>query len=1266
MLNYPGHRFKTLRSHNSFELLEPRRLLASIAWDGGPTKDGTNLLDPVNWAGDVLPGPADHVTIQAVGTPTLTLNGDLTVLSLLATDRVRIDAGTLHVLTTGNMQSGGGITLNGGTLRGGTWQGSGLVATVNVNNRLVDAKFPPATFNGGSLIIGGTTTFTSMIARNMFTLGATPGAKIQFPISVQTGGMFIEMADEDGTFSLHSSNLTIQNGSTLTIGSNESHAHKMLLDFSSEMSFGQQGGTLKILADRFVNRSTIVLPSIGSLLIESPRVENFGAMYANAGTMAANGGWWVNHGLVAGGEKYVNILTSTFENKGTLQGGKLTLTVTGMHGNAGELLFETPKTRLALAGVFELAGPDSITVFGSLVLDGKYTLASDLIIDPYASLELMGQPELLGTIEAYGRLIITGSVTLSDLHRVHPFHRVDLAGNLDLEGGTLTIGELAGDWNYGGTIRNGVIDARAQVLEAFTVHLMLKNVQVYGEVIASADISLAGTTQVEKITLVFAHLGLDPGMTLHGTIVVASGSDPAWPYVRIGTNTLGGFTIGEDCEIILESGFEGTVTFGWAFNNKTTSVVNRGTIRVEGGQLHGGLIDRNEGMIEVVSGGFAARVMENTGTISALHTGASIGLGGETDKNAINHGSIHVGTGASAYITTGFINEGTFTFDGVLSLIGGGVTIIDLGEYSRGPNGSIRLEGLWQLEGATLWADLRTGSIVLDAYFTDGVLEAVEGSHFIPATAFLNNVEVRDTLVLTTAGSRVTLSGSTRFESLHLRGGSQVRIYAPYVLKDDIYLEPTDTDAAPFYRIVLDGFGKPVTIDEGAEIIGTSGFTGKVEIAGEYSDARTHLFNKGVIRMEGAGTSLYVLSQELHNEGLIETLNGGTLQVRSLKWRSNTGWIRSEGGTLNVMGSGTTEALGFDRIEVINGVGELSMALDNAGDVLRIDESKSMWQMRSSWITGGVIEIAEGHSLVVGRSNHTMTTVSFRASSVEVRGEILMPNRHTDITFDGSTTAHAVRMIADGTAIEVPAGTLTTDIFIEGNGPSNRRIFVRGSESQRVLDIAPGVVMKFGDNLGSMVEIRPKSYLVEILNRGTIVVGDGVTVDIEHQQMKVVNAGTVTMGVQSSIRSRADIVQTDAGVLDVTWGLGSLTPPVLSSISQILLAGTVVVAFDLDAPPIAPERFILATAANVVVDLTSLVIPTPPAFRELDAILTSSEFGWSFTSIADFDQNGFVDLDDYIAFQDRFEAGDLDADFNGDGTVDASDMTLFLYAFDQG
>src|SRR5262245_10265371 len=98
-----------------FEQLESRTVPATIAWDGGPTGNGTDWLDPVNWVGDVLPGAADDVTIGNTGTnPTITVGASTAVRSIAGGRAITLTGGSLGIGVATSTFSN--LTLNGGTL----------------------------------------------------------------------------------------------------------------------------------------------------------------------------------------------------------------------------------------------------------------------------------------------------------------------------------------------------------------------------------------------------------------------------------------------------------------------------------------------------------------------------------------------------------------------------------------------------------------------------------------------------------------------------------------------------------------------------------------------------------------------------------------------------------------------------------------------------------------------------------------------------------------------------------------------------------------------------------------------------------------------------------------------------------------------------------------------------------------------------------------------------------------------------------------------
>jgi hypothetical protein len=101
---------------HGLESLEPRQLLAFIVWDGG---GGDQSWDnPLNWAGDALPGPSDIALINAPGQQTvrLTDNADRTVAAIWSLDALDMAAGSLTVTT--QWRQSAPLSFSGGRIDG--------------------------------------------------------------------------------------------------------------------------------------------------------------------------------------------------------------------------------------------------------------------------------------------------------------------------------------------------------------------------------------------------------------------------------------------------------------------------------------------------------------------------------------------------------------------------------------------------------------------------------------------------------------------------------------------------------------------------------------------------------------------------------------------------------------------------------------------------------------------------------------------------------------------------------------------------------------------------------------------------------------------------------------------------------------------------------------------------------------------------------------------------------------------------------------------
>src|SRR4051812_34197114 len=73
----------------TMEILEQRLLLAQVTWTGGG--DARNWTDVNNWSGHAVPGPADDVTINLAGSPTIQIaSGTQSVHSVASSDPLSI------------------------------------------------------------------------------------------------------------------------------------------------------------------------------------------------------------------------------------------------------------------------------------------------------------------------------------------------------------------------------------------------------------------------------------------------------------------------------------------------------------------------------------------------------------------------------------------------------------------------------------------------------------------------------------------------------------------------------------------------------------------------------------------------------------------------------------------------------------------------------------------------------------------------------------------------------------------------------------------------------------------------------------------------------------------------------------------------------------------------------------------------------------------------------------------------------------------------
>jgi hypothetical protein len=154
------------------ESLEDRRVLAAVSWDGGG--DGVNWSDGLNWSTNALPTSADDVTINVVGTITVThASGNDTIRSLTCAENLSITGGNLTV-TTGASSVSGTFNLSNLAQLGVNGAGASFVAnsttTISGGNLFAGA--------GGQLNLPNATSYAQQPFSNSSFQATGAGSKI--------------------------------------------------------------------------------------------------------------------------------------------------------------------------------------------------------------------------------------------------------------------------------------------------------------------------------------------------------------------------------------------------------------------------------------------------------------------------------------------------------------------------------------------------------------------------------------------------------------------------------------------------------------------------------------------------------------------------------------------------------------------------------------------------------------------------------------------------------------------------------------------------------------------------------------------------------------------------------------------------------------------------------------------------------------------------------------------------------------------------------
>ena len=380
------------RARRNIERLESRVLLAAVTWDGGG--DGVNWTDPNNWSTNALPGVADDVTIDVVGTPTIQLIfGSQSINSLTSNESIQLSATTLNLAATSVVNASF-------TQTNSTFDGSG---DLTVNGTY--------TFDSGAMSGSGRTIIPS--GRNFNILGVN-GMNLGRRVDIAGTATYSSAALKFGDGSGGTGILNILPNAVLNlvgdgdIGQSNPNAHRI----NNNGTINRSGaGTTSIDAPAmtFTNNTTINVTA-GGLGFGTATLVNNGTVATSAGTAVS----FDRSNAYNPGSTISGPAISFFRN-GPHNFGPGTFALTGaVTVSAGTVNFNSNVSVSSLSQVdATIGGSGDITVNGTYTWDsGEMSGSGRTIIPSGRNLDIVG----INGLRLGRRVDVAGTVTYSTVN----------------------------------------------------------------------------------------------------------------------------------------------------------------------------------------------------------------------------------------------------------------------------------------------------------------------------------------------------------------------------------------------------------------------------------------------------------------------------------------------------------------------------------------------------------------------------------------------------------------------------------------------------------------------------------------------------------------------------------------------------------------------------------------------------------------------------------------------------------------------------------
>lgn len=391
--------------------------------------------------------------------------------------------------------------------------------------------------------------------------------------------------------------------------------------------------------------------------------------------------------------------------------------------------------------------------------------------------------------------------------------------------------------------------------------------------------------------------------------------------------------------------------------------------------------------------------------------------------------------------------------------------------------------------------------------------------------------------------------------------------------------------------------------------------------------------------------------------------NAGKIRLESqdLEWET---FLRISTGTLTNTGTIETN-LGS------NGPNRIIGSVTNQG-TFKLQAGASL-----SLELGGGAEFKQtsGSATIAGNLTSSNGAVTFAGGSVTVTGSFRAA--FGSLTWTGGTLTGTVTVAGSSLTIGPNAVSAATFIIhgavaFSGNIAAGQTVWVQGSDDLGQANMsAPSSFTNAGllrlesiDNQwDSAVTMQNGSVLT---NQGTIEANLG-TAGSRSVLGKLTNNGLVVIE-SGVVLFNGSFTQGASGHLEVgIAGTGAGEHGKLQSSGAVSLAGEFKADYINGFIPVRFDSIQFITGNGVSGQFNTVTLPYKDPDPDIKTLLVYSgtDVRLLITSTADMNNDGMLDLFDFLEFVNHFNAGNPDADFTGDGVLDLFDFLAFINVFNK-